>query len=95
MTSVIIYNSRWLRPVGTLACMMEGITSSVCTQTVQGMDYTCNMKGSLGEALRASLTLTIILHSDTVTLTVMLRDLNGPNEAYDTHLYLYIIRMSC
>ena len=25
MTSVIIYNSRSLRPVGTLACMMEGM----------------------------------------------------------------------
>ena len=47
-----IMYSRWLRPVGKLACMMEGITSSVCTQTVQAMDYTCNMKGSLGEAPR-------------------------------------------
>ena len=26
------------------------ITSSVCRQTVQGMDYTFNLKGSLGEA---------------------------------------------
>ena len=33
--------------------------SSVCTQTVQAMDYTCNIKGSLGEALHASLTLAI------------------------------------
>ena len=43
------------------AYVMEGITSSVCTQTVQAMDYTCNMKGSLSEVLRASLTVAIIL----------------------------------
>ena len=55
-----IMYSRWLRPVGKLACMMEGITSSVCRQTVQALDDTCNMKGSLGEALRASLTLAIM-----------------------------------
>ena len=51
MTSVIIYNSRWLRPVRTLACMMECITSSVCTRTVQAMDYTFNMKGPLGKVV--------------------------------------------
>ena len=51
--NILIY-SRWLRPVGKKyirvhdgkACM----TSSVCRQTVQGMDYTFNLKGSLGEA---------------------------------------------
>ena len=37
------------------------ITSSVCSQTVQGLDYTFNLKGSLGEALRESLTLAIIV----------------------------------
>ena len=37
------------------------ITSWVCRQTVQGMDYTFNLKGLLGEALRASLTLAMML----------------------------------
>ena len=34
-------------------------TTSFGVHTVQAMDYTFNMKGSLGEALRASLTLAI------------------------------------
>ena len=35
------------------------ITPSVYTQVAQAMDYTYNMKGSLGEAICASLTLPI------------------------------------
>ena len=69
-----IMYSRWLRPVGTLSCMMECITSSVCTWTVQAMDYTCNIKGSLAinnqrgqhcSSCAATMTCALATHSST------------------------------